>query len=236
MRDDVIDRGSEARLGDPRGDPRIDLATQVIAPQPLTLVGHRQLALRLPATLDLLRHDPSWLLPEGVIERHVGQVRITPLHPGVHRRQAVARNRQCCICRRQPGLDQPPERAEVVRPPVALPLGRGGTDRIDGPQRVGHDRAPSRHGGAAPVDEREDHASGVTHGPSLSPKPVLRTAGRAQDPRELRPHRRGTASRAHRRCAGGRRTAPAGSPSAARSARPPRPPRPTASAAPRRTP
>ena len=151
-RGDGPDRVRAGRLDDARGDPRVQLAQQGVAAQPLTAVRHRQLAFRRPAACHLDRGQlvPGRRRDQGA-ESGLRLAGPDHPHPPVQRRQPVPGHGHRGLPRGQPSLDQPAEMRQVAGPPVGFPAGRERPGRVDPAQRVGDHRPAQRRGAPAPV-------------------------------------------------------------------------------------
>jgi hypothetical protein len=105
-RGDGTDRIGAGRLDDARSDPRVQLAQQGIAGQPLTAEGHRQLAFRRPAACHRNRGQlvPGRCRQQGA---EAGFRLAVPDHPQppVQRRQPVPGHGDRGLPGVQPSLD-----------------------------------------------------------------------------------------------------------------------------------
>ena len=97
---------------------------------------------------------------ERGVEVGLAPVGVAPQHPVVHRRQPRLGERDGILRAGEAGLDEATEVAEIAAAPVRLALRRGGPDRVDGAQGVGHDGPPGGARGAPAVDLGEDDAGG----------------------------------------------------------------------------
>ena len=146
---DSAHRVGGRRLDHTAPDPLVELAAQVAADQPPAAIGQRELGDPLPVTTDL---DGV----EGPGGRGVGQRRertvlacvVHDHHPVVDSSEPRGRHRPPRLRCRDPGLDEPPEVAQVAAAPGRLLLDAQRAHRVDRAQRVGDDGAADRAGAA----------------------------------------------------------------------------------------
>ena len=163
VRGDLADGDSRRGLEHARALPRRELRVQVGPDEPLPAVRQHQLGQRLA----LAGHRQRLERPRARRVRQRVQ-RTVAVGVGHHEAtaygvQAGARDLLPRLGRRQAGLDQPPEVQQVATAPGGLLLGGAGPERVDRPQRLGHDLAGDLARGSAAVGGgREGDA--VAHG------------------------------------------------------------------------
>ena len=184
VREHVLDRLGQRRLGHAGGDPRLDLAADLVPAQPPPAVRQDQLALGLAVARHLGgAQGPAGRLGQRCRQRVLGAVGAGQPQLPVQLGEAALGHREPALRVGQAGLDQPAEVCRVVRPPGRRPFDRGRARLVDRPQRR-RQHGPAERGGAAPAVRpgRHDHPRELPvrhahlpvrrHDPPAEPRPA----------------------------------------------------------------